>query len=46
MSAVWAEWCAARSAEYAASEATAVALHGLATFEARRHFYAKVAELC
>ena len=45
MSAVWAEWTEARSAEYVASEADAVALHGRATFESRASFYAAVAAL-
>ena len=45
MSPVWTQWTAARSDEYAASEADAVALHGRAIFDDRRLFYRGVADL-
>ena len=45
MTPLWADWTAARSREYVATEAEAVALHGRSTFESRAHFYAAIAEL-
>ena len=45
MTPLWAEWTEARSTEYAATEAEAVALHGRETFDARRHFYQEIARI-